>query len=272
MYAFLIIAGVVVFAYACRTFAHPFIRRLSNIAVLAATFLVGYFLSGGSIVWGVVAACSWFMLPWIEILMRIRHMRLPLDKQLRHKHPPSRDIFPLLGEYTSEIEEEGFEHVEDAGWDWEETKQFIRVFYNEKERMQAAIYLNQQNHIAFAYLSLSTRTKDGKNLTTWNYPFSYTMKFSPDLQVNRVLYAHSFLELMDCHNLYLIKSKVTKEELKEQDTEKIQEEMERDLRNQINHNLDKGLIRLSGEGTFRYSWRGMFYLWFQFVKDMVKMS
>ena len=48
--------------------------------------------------------------------------------------------------------------------------------------------------------------------------------------------------------------------------------MEKELRMQIDHNLDKGLIRLSGNGTFRYSWRGMFFMWYQFLKDMVRLS
>jgi hypothetical protein len=38
---------------------------------------------------------------------------------------------------------------------------------------------------------------------------------------------------------------------------------------QIDHNINVGLIELTGEGEFRYSWRGCFYLWFQMVKDMV---
>ena len=40
----------------------------------------------------------------------------------------------------------------------------------------------------------------------------------------------------------------------------------------IKYNLEAGLIRLADKaGTFRYSWRGLFYLYFQLVKDMVKM-
>jgi len=48
--------------------------------------------------------------------------------------------------------------------------------------------------------------------------------------------------------------------------------MEREMRDQVDHNLDRGLIKLSGNGTFRYSWRGLCYLWMQSVKDMVRLS
>ncbi len=272
MFEFLIVAGVAVFALACRTFVHPLLRKLGNLGVLAASFLAAYFLGGSSIAWGLVGAASWFFLPWLELLTRIRHLRLPLDKKLRHRHPPSADTFPLLREFTGEVEDEGFTYVEDSGWDWEETKQFVRVFYNPGERAQAAIYLNEQNNIAFAYLSVSSRGKDGKVWMTWNYPFAYAMKFSPDLQVNRVMNARSFMELLDCHHSFLLRNGLLNEDLREQNPEALQEDMEKDLRTQINHNLDQGLIRLSGQGTFRYSWRGLFYLWFQFLKDMVRLS
>ncbi len=45
-----------------------------------------------------------------------------------------------------------------------------------------------------------------------------------------------------------------------------------ELRLQIDHNLDQGLIRLSGNGTVKYSWRGLVFLWCQFLKDMVRLS
>lgn len=272
MFEFLIIAGVIVLAVACKTFTHPFYRRLGNLAILAASFLTGYFLSGGNIIWGVIAMFSWFFLPWLEILTRVRNLRLPLDKKLRHRFPPTQEQFPLLGDFTSEVKEEGFEHVDDAGWEWDEMKQFVRFFQHSDKKHQAAIYLNEQTHLVYAYISISSRTADGNTWTTWNYPFSYTMKFAPEFHLNRVIDAHSFLELFDCHESFLLRQGITNEKLIDIDPDNVQTVTENELRNQIDHNLDKGLIRLSGKGTFRYSWRGMFYLWFQSIKDMVKMS
>ena len=53
------------------------------------------------------------------------------------------------------------------------------------------------------------------------------------------------------------------------DTEQLPAYIEHDMSAQIDHNINVGLIELTGEGEFRYSWRGCFYLWFQMVKDMV---
>jgi hypothetical protein len=85
---------------------------------------------------------SWLFLPWLEILTRIRTLRLPREKQLRPKSPPSSEIFPNLNEITREIENEGFVHVNDAGWDWADYRQFFRLFYKKEDRAHATICLN----------------------------------------------------------------------------------------------------------------------------------
>ncbi len=53
------------------------------------------------------------------------------------------------------------------------------------------------------------------------------------------------------------------------DEDRIQAEIEHDLRDQIAHNIDKGVLKSTGEGEASYSLRGMFYLWFQFLLDLV---
>ena len=77
-------------------------------------------------------AASWLFLPWLEILTRIRTLRLPKEKRLRPKSPPSTSLFPALDEISREIENEGFAHVNDAGWDWEDYRQFFRLFYKDR--------------------------------------------------------------------------------------------------------------------------------------------
>jgi hypothetical protein len=55
------------------------------------------------------------------------------------------------------------------------------------------------------------------------------------------------------------------------DEEKIEKEMERDLREQIAHNIHKGVLKPTPEGDVKYSWRGMIYLWCQFLLDLVRL-
>lgn len=258
-------------AFACRTFLNPVVRKMGALAILAATYMAAYFLFKSHVA-GVGAVLAWFFLPWIQLLTRVRSMRLPLEKKLRHKSPPNRDRFPLLEQFTNEIEQEGFEYVDDVGWEWEGMQQFFRILYNEDERVQATICMNEQDSIAFAYVAITSRDEKGESWRTWNYPFSYTMKMAPDLHVNRVENATTFTQLLHCHEDYLRERGLETDNLVVDEPASIHNLMEGEVRKQIEHNLNTGLITLSDRGTFRYSWRGLFYLWTQFIKDMVKLS
>src|SRR5262249_55853203 len=97
-----------------RTFLNSYAPNARGLGVLAATFL-GFYFATNNWVWGLVAALAWLFLPWLEILTRIRALRLPKEKQLRPKSPPSTDTFPALSEITREIEDERFVYVSDAG-------------------------------------------------------------------------------------------------------------------------------------------------------------
>jgi hypothetical protein len=55
------------------------------------------------------------------------------------------------------------------------------------------------------------------------------------------------------------------------DEDRIQAEIEHDLRDQIAHNIEEGVLKSTGEGAAKYSLRGMFYLWFQFLLDLVRL-
>src|SRR3954469_12399626 len=115
----LLTLGVAVFSIALRSYQSSWAQKLGAFGILAATFLLFDVLTG-TWVWGLIAALSWLFLPWLEILTRIRTLRLPTEKALRSESPPSGDVFPTLAEITREIENEGFAHLTDAGWDWED--------------------------------------------------------------------------------------------------------------------------------------------------------
>jgi MFS family permease len=184
LFGLLLTLGVAVLSFGLRTFHNSYAQKAGALGILAATFL-GFYFATNNWVWGLVAAVAWLFLPWLEILTRIRALRLPKEKQLRPKSPPSSDTFPALSEITREIEDEGFVYVSDAGWDWEDYRQFFRLFYREEDRAQAAVCLNEQRDFSFYYLRISSRTKDGTVWTTWNYPLSYGLKLSPAFRINR---------------------------------------------------------------------------------------
>ena len=84
--------GVVVLSVALRSYQSSFAQKTGAIGILAATFLGVYFATG-SWVFGLIATVSWLFLPWLEILTRIRALRLPREKALRPK-TRRRKFFP----------------------------------------------------------------------------------------------------------------------------------------------------------------------------------
>ena len=263
--------GVAVLSMALRSFSNVVLQKLGAMGVLATSFLVGWLFTGYLAI-GALCASSWLMLPWLEILTRIRKLTLPTDKKLRHKHPPNQDAFPALEGLTDEIERLGFAQQDDTGWDWQDYAQFFRLFYKESERSQAAICLIDQHDVAFYYLSVSSRGQDGRIWTTWNYPFAYSLKLAPQWQVNRVGADNSFVDLYDSHRDFLRRNGVIVPDLEPLDPEQLQLEIQKDLAAQIQHNVAVGVLTPAGDGAVRYSWRGLLYIWVQFLRDLVRLS
>src|SRR5256714_10787548 len=229
LFKLFILLGVGVLAVALRSFQSSFSQKAGAIAILIVSYLLVYFVTDSHVL-GAIAAAAWFFLPWVEILTRIRALRLPKEKQLRPKSPPSADVFPTLNDITHEIENAGFVHVNDAGWDWEDYRQFFRLFYKAEDRAQAIICLNEQHDLSFYYLRISSRAKTGTIWTTWNYPLSYGLKLTPHFRINRQRPDQSFWQLYQSHREFLRHNRVETEAIDALVADRIQMEIEHDLR------------------------------------------
>ena len=272
MESILLIAGLVVFGLACRTFENRYIAKLGWLAMLGATYAAGFYISGRNHAVGTIAMLGWFMLPWVEILGRVSKLRFPLASEIASRFPPSKDVFPNLDELSSEVEGAGFVEADNAGWQWDETDHFMRLFYHAERKTQASVSLAQQEGFGVSYVSVTSRTADGHIFTTSNYPFSYTMKFTPNHHVNRFDDAVSFEDLMGAHREFMAHHGVDESTLIDLDAEHLTNYLERDMESQIQHNVKVGVLTLSSEGEniFRYTWRGYVFLWMQIVKDMIR--
>ena len=76
LFGFFLTLGVGVLSVALRSFQNSYSQKAGALGILIATFLAVYFITS-SWVLGVAAAVSWLFLPWLEILTRIRALRLP---------------------------------------------------------------------------------------------------------------------------------------------------------------------------------------------------
>src|SRR5437764_2205431 len=262
--------GVAVLSVALRTYHTSVAQKIGALGILVASFLAVYFITG-SWLWGSAGAASWLFLPWLEILTRIRALRLPKEKRLRPKSPPSSSLFPALDDITREIETEGFGHVNDTGWDWEDYRQFFRLFYKSDDRAQATICLNEQHDLSFYYLRISSRGKDGLIWTTWNYPLSYGLKLTPQFRLNRQRPYQTFWQLYQSYREFLRRHSVETSAVAALDDERMQTDIENDLPEQIAHNVRAGVLKPAAKDVVKYSWRGMIYLWCQFLIDLVRL-
>src|SRR5438094_8429078 len=114
LFGILFTLGVAVLGVGLRSFQNSYAQKAGALGFLAATFPVVYFITG-SWVWGLAGAMGWLFLPWLEILTRIRALRLPKEKQVRRKTPPSGDRFPALRDITRELGDDALAHVGQAG-------------------------------------------------------------------------------------------------------------------------------------------------------------
>lgn len=271
MDALLIILGLLLLSYALRTFRWVPLRKLGALGILAATFAIFYFPSG-SIAVGTGGVLLWLLLPWVELLTRIRKLRLPLAHHLERQTPPSVNRFPDLAEMSDEVEAAGFEYVADTGYEWEGRNQFYRIYYDNDQRTQASICLSEHDGMTWACFSITSRLEDGRIFRTTNLPFSNPMKDAPGVWHRQFQDAESFAEIFSEHQTWVSGLGFLPADFRYDAPEELPRLIEQESGRQIRHNLEAGLVRLAETAeTVRYSWRGLWFLYFQLVKDVVKL-
>lgn len=266
----LIITGLVVLAFALRSSRNGCIRKLGALMFLAATFVL-FWRVFGSLWAGAFGAMLWFFLPWVELLTRIRRLRMPVENRLQRKPIPNPSFFPNAAEAGAAMEEEGFEHISDCGWEWDGMRQSFRLYWHPEERAIASLCLCEQSYVAFAFISITSEDAEGRTWRTTNFPFAPTLRCPPGVRWNHVpCNKNCFHQILADHRAYLARSGVDASRLRVPDPEMIETTIETEMRKQVDHNLATGIIRATGDGHFVYSKRGLLFLWGQFLKDMVR--
>jgi hypothetical protein len=105
-----------------------------------------------------------------------------------------------------------------------------------------------------------------------NSPFAPTLQCPPNVKWNHVPCERScFHQILRDHRSYLKRVHIPADRLRMPDPEEIEDAIEQEMRKQVDHNLAAGLIQLTDDGRFQYSTRGLFFLWGQFIKDMIRL-
>jgi hypothetical protein len=267
----LLVLGVAVLGLGLRTFRNPAFRRLSVVCLLFTSFLIGY-LPTGSWPVGVIFVAFWILLPWVEILARVRKLRLPIERVFSAAAPPRDELFPFLNLLTDEIESLDFTLADEISCQWQNQQQFVRLFHRGIDQSQMAVCLIHQGAIAFCYVSLMTRARGGQVFLTWTYPFAYSLKFLPSTRVQRVRSDLSIQQICEAHRSMLSKAHLDSIDVQPLEPDHMRDLLEQDLKDQIEHNVRSGLLTPAGNHEVRYTWRGMLYLWSRFLLDFVRMT
>lgn len=273
MHQFLTIIGIILVGMALRSCRRRIFRKIGALIYLLCTGLVTYFLTDGNVPLSIATVFIWFFLPWIELISRVRKMRLPLNNYLNEQRRPQLDDFPEAYHTIAELEELDYEHSSDYGWDWGNSSQHYSFYWHPEERVVVAVCLCKQSNIAFSYVTISSRDCDGNIYRTSNFPFSPTLKNSPNVAWNQIACRHCSLEAsLRCHQKFITKKGGSHNSLMMPDPDVLDIEVESDMRQQIEFNLQAGIITPAEHQKFRYSFRGLCYLWRQFIKDMIRLS
>ena len=267
----LLVSGVAVLGIGLRTFRHPICQRLSLVCLLFTSFLIGY-LPTGSWEVGMILVAFWVLLPWVEIIARVRKLRLPVERVFSESAPPRDELFPFLNLLTEEIENQDFAFADEVSCHWQNQRQFVRLFHRDSDQSQMAVCLIHQGQVAFCYVSLMTRSRSGRVFLTWTYPFAYSLKFLPNTRVQRVRSDLSIEQICEAHRSMLSKAHLETGDVQPLVPDQMRDLLEQDLKDQIVHNVRSGLLTPAGNDEVRYTWRGMLYLWSRFLLDFVRLT
>jgi hypothetical protein len=271
MRATLIVIGILLIAIALRTAKRAWVRKLGAVGFLVASYAACFFLFG---TWwgGMLGILLWLFLPWVEIFTRIRTMRLPMDHRMQHTSVPNPAFFPNAPQCLKALDEAGFEHSSDCGWHWSGIKQYCCMFLDPSHKTLAILSLCEQSDVVFSFVSISSVSSDGTIFRTTNYPFAPTLKYPKKYRWNHVPCSrHCFRQILASHEQFLQQQGSHEKDLQSFDPDLLEDMTEEEMHEMIEHNLDHGIIEFAGDGFFSYSTKGLFYLWGQFIKDMVRL-
>jgi hypothetical protein len=90
--------------------------------------------------------------------------------------------------------------------------------------------------------------------------------------LHRVAVEAPFAAVVEGHGSFLVERGVKEESLQAVDPDSVRAAVERDMETQMEHNIREGLLEPADDHHGRYSWRGMLYLWFQFLRDIFRFT
>jgi len=223
--------------------------------------------------WAIFVLLAWILLPLTEILFVLRKLRVPQERQLRDAAPPTTE-FPMLRDITREYEALGFKKVDDCDLTPHFHETHYRLFHHPTEAAHGVIGFISQGEIGFSFHAFFSEQSNGKIWLTWDYPLTYGLKTPPNIAIYRVSESETIELLWQEHQAFLKANGVHESELLPAPAlEEVRAPLSRLLKAQLEFNVQEGILlpEVSQEiQHLRYSWRGIWYVTRQMVRDLVR--
>ena len=247
-------------------------KKLAAILFIFTMFFLGLTLFQHWI-GALVTGGFWFFLPLLEIYWKRGKVHYPCAPIPLTSLPEANEAFyPHSYSYRVQLEEIGFEPVENVSWKWMDTNQHHRFFWHPEFLSIASICLCEQENIAFTYIIFHSSLSDGTSLKTTNYPFSPPLRPPPNTYTKHVPCEEKFIpSILAAHQALIAKHNPPPCKLLMPDPESIATEWELRFKKQTQFNAQKGLIHITHQKQFQYSLLGYLQLWGRALLDIIRL-
>lgn len=246
-------------------------KKLGALVFLLAMGYLGFALTGGW-VGALVSGGIWFLLPLVEIFFKRGKEKYPFTPTPLPSLPEvDESFFPHASSYRAQLEELGFDAIDNLSWHWLEAHQHHRFYWNPELNTIASVCLCELEKIAFTFVIFHSELADGTVLKTTNYPFSSPLLHPPKTHWKHVPCEEKFLpSIYKSHRSLIAEHNTSPCTLMIPDPDEVSEKWTEEYVRRTHFNKTKGLIRVSGK-DFQYTPLGYFHLWLQAVKDMIRL-
>jgi len=222
--------------------------------------------------WAVLAVLLiWLTFPALEVLLRYRNMRIEPVCQLYEDSP---DIYhiPNAEKALAELEEEGYEEVDECSWRWEGMNKHFHFYWHPEKRAIASLVICEQAKLVFSYLNIRSYDNKGNSWRTTNFPFSPQLAPIPNTYLKRIPCEEtSFHRLQKRHQVFLEKENINLENLIIPEPDNLQKKLRDEMFEQIKINVKRNFIKQKSCGEYHYTALGLLYRWKIAIFDLIRL-